>query len=343
MTVSTLRTVLRRSHSALAAIEQRWPYLLAPIIVLFLAVTLVLDAKRPLWNDELFTLYISRQSSLRGVWNALLTGAEQLPIFFFVLVRLSTGILGNSPLALRLPETLGFLTMNVCTFTFVRRRVPACYGLVAFLFPAVTDAYYFAYEARPYGLVMGFCALAMLCWQSAAEPSRRSLSLIGTAVFLACAVNCHYYAVLLLFPFGLAEIVRYLEAKRFDWAMYLAIVFPLVTLVLSLPVIRAASHYSSHFWAKPSWTSLISFYSNLLIPAGFALYAGHAYLRPCHLPERRSDRRTEMGTAGAPARVRPCAWLRSVADCSDLPCEVRNRGLHFPLCDLLRHRFDYSS
>src|ERR1700760_2405656 len=118
MNVSRLRTLLRRSHSALAAIEQRWPYLLALIILLFLAVTLVLDAKRPLWNDELFTLYISRQSSLRGVWNALLTGAEQLPIFFFVVVRLFTGLLGNNSIALRLPETLGFLAMNVCTFTF---------------------------------------------------------------------------------------------------------------------------------------------------------------------------------------------------------------------------------
>jgi hypothetical protein len=271
MNVSTLRTVLRRSHSALAAIEQRWPYLLALIILLFLAVTLVLDAKRPLWNDELFTFYISGQPSLQGVWKALLTGAEQLPIFFFVFVRLFTGVFGNSPIAFRLPETLGFLVMNISTFTFVRRRVPASYGLVAFLFPAVTDAYYFAYEARPYGLVMGFCGLAMLCWQSAAEDLRRPLSVIGTAVFLACAVNCHYYAVLLLFPFGLAEVVRYINTKRFDWAMYFAIVFPLFTLLLSLPLIRASSKYSSHFWAKPSWTSMISFYSNLLIPAALAL------------------------------------------------------------------------
>ncbi len=292
MNVSAFRTVLRRAYNALATIEQRWPYLLALVILLFLVVTLVLDAKRPLWNDELFTFYISRQSNLRGVWNALLTGAEQLPIFFFVVVRLFTGVLGNSSIALRLPETLGFLVMNVCTFVFVRRRVPASYALVAFLFPAVTDAYYFAYEARPYGLVMGFCGLAMLCWQNAADGLRRPLSLIGTAVFLVCAVNCHYYAVLLLFPFGLAELVRYFDRKRFDWAMYFAIVFPLFTLALSLPVIRAASNYSSHFWAKPSWTSLVSFYSNLLIPAGlalmlFTLVAGLAvYLRSDRGPEQ---------------------------------------------------------
>lgn len=266
-----LRTVLRRAHAALSAIEHRWQYLLALLALLSLAVTVVLDGRRPLWNDELFTLYISHQPNLQGVWNALLTGAEQLPIFFFVIVRLFTRMFGNGPIPLRLPETIGFVVMNLCTFAFVRKRVPASYGFVAFLFPAVTDAYYFAYEARPYGLVMGFCGLATVSWQSAAEGLKRPWSLIGTGIFLACAFNCHYYAVLLLFPFALGELARFFEKKRLDWAMYMAVLLPLLTLVPAFPLIRASSKYSSHFWARPSWTSLISFYSNLLFPAALAL------------------------------------------------------------------------
>ncbi len=262
---------MRRSRGALAAVEQRWPYLLALLGLLFFAVNVLLDWKRPLSNDELFTFYISRQPSLHDVWNALLTGAEQLPLFFFVIVRLFTRTLGTNQISLRLPETLGFLLMSASIFFFVRRRVPASYALVAFIFPAVTDAYYFAYEARPYGLVMGFCGLAMVSWQSAAEGRKRPLSLIGTALFLACAVNSHYYAVLLLVPFGFAELVRYFERRRFDWAMYIAIISSVLPLLLSLPAIRAASNYSSHFWAKPNWTSLISFYERLLTPAAFAL------------------------------------------------------------------------
>src|SRR3954469_13706322 len=183
--MSNFRTVVRRSHSAWVAIERKWPYVLVFFALLFFCVTALLDSRRPLSNDELFTFYISQQRTLHDVWNALLTGAEQLPIFFFVVVRMSTRLLGPTPTALRLPETLGFLAMNVCTFLFVRRRVSAAYGFVAFIFPAVTGAYYFAYEARPYGLVLGFCGLAMLCWQSAAEGRSRPLSLIGTAVFLA--------------------------------------------------------------------------------------------------------------------------------------------------------------
>lgn len=271
MNLSIVRTALGRSHRVLAAVEQKWPYLLALLSLLFLAFNLFLDSKRPLWNDELFTFYISRQPTLHHVWNALLTGAEQLPLFFFVVIRLFTAIFGTDQTALRLPETLGFLLMTVSLFLFLRKRVPASYALVGFIFPAVTDAYYYACEARPYGLVMGFCGLAMLSWQSAADGRKRPLSLVGIALFLACAVNSHYYAVLLLVPFGFAELVRYFERRRFDWAMYIAIISSVLPLILSFPVIRAASKYASHFWAKPNWTSLISFYETLLGPSALTL------------------------------------------------------------------------
>jgi hypothetical protein len=265
------RTAVSRSRRAMPALEQKWPYLLVLLSAVFLAVTVLQDWTRPLWNDELFTFYISRQNSLGDVWKALLTGAEQLPLFFFVIVRVSRAVFGNGPVALRLPETIGFLVMNISIFLFVRKRVPASYALLGFLFPSVTQAYYFAYEARPYGLVMGFGSLSMLCWQNAVDGRRRPLWIAGLALSLACALNCHYYAVLLLFPFGLAELVRYWERKRFDWGTSLAIAASVLPLVFSLPVIRAASKYSSHFWARPSWTLVISFYEDLLIPSGFAL------------------------------------------------------------------------
>ena len=269
--MSSLTTVLGRSQRALLSLEQRWPYLLAFFSAIFLVITVLQDLTRPLWNDELFTFYISRQNSLGDVWKALLTGAEQLPLFFFALVRFSTRLFGTNPLGLRLPETVGFLLMNISIFLFVRKRIPASYGLLGFMFPSVTQAYYFAYEARPYGLVMGFAGLAMLSWQNAVEGRRRPLWLAVLAFSLACAVNCHYYAVLLLFPFGLAEVVRFCETRRFDRGTSLAIGASLLPLGFSLPVIRAASHYSSHFWARPSWRLVISFYEDLLLPSGFAL------------------------------------------------------------------------
>jgi hypothetical protein len=159
----------------------------------------------------------------------------------------------------------------VSGFLFARRRISSHYGLIAFFFPAVTGAYYFAYEARPYGLILGFCGLAALCWQAAAEQRSRAASLVGLAVFLGCAMNCHYYAVLLLLPFTLAEFARYAQRRKFDLAMYAAILLPAFSLILSLPLIRAASRYSAAFWAKPHWASIFGFYEELLQPTSLAL------------------------------------------------------------------------
>lgn len=270
-TSKTLPPSIHRFFHAVAAAEREWPWLLAACTAALLAGTILLDFKRPFWNDELFTFYISRQPTLHDVWRTLLTGAEQVPPSFFAIVRSFTSVLGENKVGYRLPETLGFVVMSVSAFFFVRRRTSTYFGLVAFMFPSLTAAYYYAYEARAYGVVMGFSGLAVIFWQAAAEGRHRPLSLIGLMLSLACAVSCHYYAILIFFPFVVSEIVRLLGSKRADIAMYSAIAAAVFPFVLFLPLIRAASGYSSKFWAKPQWSMVFSFYENLLSPAGLAL------------------------------------------------------------------------
>ena len=59
------------------------------------------------------------------------------------------------------------------------------WGVVAMLFPLSTHIYYYASEARGYGLVMGFTAMAVLTWLMATEPRRRAVFLPLLAVSLA--------------------------------------------------------------------------------------------------------------------------------------------------------------
>jgi hypothetical protein len=49
---------------------------------LYLIVTCLLATHKLMWNDELFTFYISRLPTLSQMWSALSTGAEVLPPFF---------------------------------------------------------------------------------------------------------------------------------------------------------------------------------------------------------------------------------------------------------------------
>lgn len=246
------------------SIDRQWGWALVGTSLIYFACTFLLAYEKALWNDELFTFYISRRPSFHELWSVLLTGAEQLPPIFFLITRLFSGLFGMSPLVIRLPEILGFWLMGLSLFWVVRKRSSTVYGLLSMIFPLVTGAFYYAYEARPYGLVLGFAGLAFVCWQAATEGERRQLYLGGLSLSLAGAVSCHYYAVLVFIPFLLGECVRSVSRKRIDLAVWVAFLIGLIPLAFYLPLIRAASSYSSHFWARPKWPGMIWFYQSLL-------------------------------------------------------------------------------
>jgi Dolichyl-phosphate-mannose-protein mannosyltransferase len=216
-------------------------------------------------NDELFTLYIAKLPNFRDIWAALATGAEQTPPFFYAISRGDIYLFGTSGLALRLPELLAFALMCLCLFHIVARRTSAVYGFVALLFPFMTTAFNYVFEARAYALVLAFSAFGLLCWLWAAEGRRRALALIGLAATFAAAISCHYYAVLSLFPLGLGEVVRSLRRKRIDIGVWLALGLSLSPLVLFLPLIQSARKFAPHFWAKPQWSSMAYFYEHFLL------------------------------------------------------------------------------
>jgi hypothetical protein len=255
------------------ACERHPAWLLSAYSALYLVVVGLIAVRKQLENDALFTLNIARLPTMPDVWSALLTGAEQLPPFFYVLTRASLSLFGENNIALRLPSILGFWVMSLCLFWFVSKRSTSLYGLVAMLFVLTTGAYYYAFEARPYALVLGFSGLALLCWQSLADGSRRAPSLMGLALGLAAAVACHYYAVLVLIPFACGEAVRTWVRRRIDFAVWAAIAASLVPLLIAFPLIKSARAYSKTFWAQPSWGDIPGFYYFMLMSAALPIAA----------------------------------------------------------------------
>jgi hypothetical protein len=247
--------------------ERRKLWCLGSVSVLYGVSTFVLASRKLMWNDELFTLHISRLPDLSQLWSALMTGADQSPPLFYLITHASLSLFGVNHLSMRLPEAVGFWIMSLCLFQFVSRRSSAVYGFMAMLFPLVTTAYDFAYEARPYGLVLGFCALALVCWQSAAEGRYRKASLVGLAASCAAAISTHYYAVLIFFPLALGEVVRSISRRRLDVPIWVGFAVALSPLLLFIPLIEQARTYSANFWAQPHWGSIGEFYYFLLIPA----------------------------------------------------------------------------
>lgn len=262
MSLSTER--LQSAESLAKKLEKNKLLLISGFTVFYSVCTYAFAKRQFLWNDELYTYYIALLPTMSDVWGALMAGGEQLPPFFYIVTRAAIALFGVNNAALRLPEMIGFGVMCVCLFVFVARRASNFYGLLAAIFPMLTGAYLYAYEARPYGMVLGFGALALLCWQSAATNRFRTLSIVCLAASLAGALSSHYYGIFVVLPLILGEAVRTSARRRVDVFVWAAFAFAAAPLVWHLPLIARARDYSGTFWATPEWMQIPDFYSNLL-------------------------------------------------------------------------------
>jgi hypothetical protein len=235
--------------------------------------TFLISSRKLLWNDELYTYYITVLPTMESVWHALLAGGEQTPPFFYVVTRLSVSIFGLNATALRLPEMIGFWVMGGCVAAFVARRSSPLYGVAAGSVPLTTGAYYYASEARPYGLVLGLSALGLLSWQSLSLGRPRVVWLATLALGLGAAVSSHYYGVFVVAAIAAGEIARSLARRRLDGRVWAAFLIALAPLVFQLPLLRAGASYANAFWSPPQWLSIPDFYFNLLAPAVVPLTA----------------------------------------------------------------------
>ncbi len=258
----------------------RWAWLTA-ITFLYLVPSGVIAGVRPLWHDEIFTLYLSRLPSMHDVWTALSIATDLIPPFFYVITRACVGLLGESNLVLRVPELLGSWVMALCIFRFVERRGSTTDAGLAALFPSSTLASLYVYEGRPTAIVGAFAGLALLAWQAAgvgwrgrattgaAAPSAagRAMAIMGLAASLMAAVAVHYYALLLPVPFVIAELARSWRAGRMDLPVYVAIMLAPLPLLVLRPQVSGGLAYATAFWSRPFIGTIVEFYQLAYGPA----------------------------------------------------------------------------
>jgi Dolichyl-phosphate-mannose-protein mannosyltransferase len=246
--------------------RQPWPWVTLFIFTCFTA-SVVKSTRLPVWLDEVYTFCIVQQRTASDVIQATREGCIQTPPLHALIIRSLRPAIGNGPLALRLPSAIGFYAMCLCVFAFVRKRLPANYAAVAMLIACIS-CYYYATEGRPYGLVLGSTAFALLCWQAADEGRRRPWALAGLGLSLAFGIALHYFPIFVLIPLLAGEVVRWRSSRRLDVAVLGALGAPPLILVPHLTMIRAAMAFVPHSVAKASLDQIPQFYfeffSNLI-------------------------------------------------------------------------------
>jgi hypothetical protein len=225
-------------------------------------------AQQKLWYDEIYSYYMGLLPDLRSVVAALAAGGDLNPILFQLATRTSLSLFGAGEWAARVPAILGFPILALCLYRFVKKRLGWEYGLVALTIPAVTGAFRYAWEARPYGMVMAFTGIALVCWQEATSRRDRRRWLAGLTVAVACALLSHAWAVLLVAALGLTELARAWQRRAADWALWgcLALASTAVAGVLPLLKLARSVVFGTPLF-QPSWRYIPNTYEMLVGPA----------------------------------------------------------------------------
>ena len=254
--------------------EPRWGQI-GNLIALFLLffITTAPYALPAFWYDELFSFYISQMNGTTAVWQALMGGVDFNPPLSYIITRAFQAVLGNSEFVTRLPEMLGFFVMSLCLYRFVARLSTPVFGYIAAVIPWCSGVYILAAQARPYGLMLGFSALALVIWQEASwqeagEAKRPWWALPAFSLSLCAALLTHCYAVLILIPFGLGEIVRQYRAGRFDARMWAALIAAVPCIAIYIPLLGNMKPYvTASDYFKIPWSTLPEMYEYLFRPA----------------------------------------------------------------------------
>jgi uncharacterized membrane protein len=182
------------------------------------------------------------------------------PLAYHALSHGAMQVLGVGAFAQRLPALAGFLLMQVCLYFFVRNMAGERAGAIAAAFPALTATLFYSAEGRPYGLLLGLYALALLSWQgSVREPTsqRRDVghprggrvwALVGLAVAIAATINAHYFGILLLVPIWAAECWRTQARRRVDWPVVAAIAVGMSGFLATRPFLKAAGEFRKNYY-----------------------------------------------------------------------------------------------
>src|SRR6266540_382365 len=128
MNLSDPRRFCARFAGRLSLFLERNPRLFAAVFsIVFLTSFSIFGALKPLWFDEISTVYHAG-SGVAGLWANLRHGADGHPPLSYLAVQAAHSLFGESDFSTRLPSVAGFWIMSLCVFFFLARRASVLFA-----------------------------------------------------------------------------------------------------------------------------------------------------------------------------------------------------------------------
>ncbi len=157
---------------------------------------------------------------------------------------------------------------NACVFIYVKERGKEMVAVLCAALLLMTSVFQtYSVEARPYSMLVACFAFAIVCYQ-------RLPSTVWTwllAATFALAQSFHYYAVLAMVPFGLAEAAVSLKSAKVSLARLGCIVLRSTAAGSGVEDPRNRQRFLwTAFWAHLSFTDLPRMYGEFFLePSSF--------------------------------------------------------------------------
>jgi hypothetical protein len=198
-----------------------WALLIYSIALL--SITGAIAVRRHLWWDELDVYYMAIQPTFRAIVHSVSFGLDRQPPTYYIPLYYLVQWFGATPLVLRSIAIIPYWLATLVLYFTVARRTTPIYGFLAMLFPSLTLAFTYSFEARPYALVLLFSACAFLSWQLTHETKARRFALPALTLSIAAAFAVHYNACLVVLPFLGGEVILAARRRGFDFPVLLSI------------------------------------------------------------------------------------------------------------------------
>lgn len=239
----------------------RAAYVIAAAVICVITFIGYSHAKFP-WVDEVLQMIIARLNGPGSIWDALMAGIQVDPPVLHVTQHYLVRAFGDFPLIYRLPAIAGFTLMCVSGTLLLWRYVPPLYAASAFYLPYATVLRSRAMDARPYGLMFGFAALTLLCWDSVHRWPDRFVWRAAFTFALSATLSTHFYSIYILLALAAGELTWWVLRRRIDWLTIACAVVACIPYGFWLPVLLSASkRFMSGYFYRVNFQNLYDFYS----------------------------------------------------------------------------------
>jgi hypothetical protein len=231
-------------------------WLVAIVLTILYVLFVAVGDRRYVWFDELFTFDIANSPSLQELWHREVSFDLQPPAGY-LLSRASMHLFGETPFGLRFPSMVEFYVGSVAMLLYVRRKAGVAFATLAVLLLwGAAPGLYYAVEARPYALIFASFSCLLLSWDIAIQTRPRRLALLGVAMATFSLTIAHVFSVFTLFAFFIAEAGRTWRRRRADYALWAALLFPMLAMAIYVPLTRGSAGVVFGVYASPQTISL---------------------------------------------------------------------------------------